>query len=427
MTVVLFLALVLPLTLHAQKRDLQYFRAPDQRGVNVFEAAKQSDPVKFDGMMVRLGGASTIQFQGISHENTADERLNGDDVNLNELADIGANFNLATANMTFDVQLNDGMRMHLTTYLSSRHHSEAWVKGGYIQFDGLPFFNSDAVDNLMKSFRVKIGHMEVNYGDAHFRRSDNGMTMFNPLVGNYIMDSFTTEVAGELYYLNNGVIVMAGLTNGKLNQSVKNSGSTNPSIIGKLGYDKQINEDLRVRITGSVYHAGKTGHAYLYSGDRAGSRYYYVMENTLSSSSSQFRSGRYDPGFSNKLTSIMLNPFVKYQGFEFFGMFETSSGSATSEDADRRWNQLSGELTYRLGDKENIYVVARYTKASGEEKGTLNDVEITRLQAGAGWFMTKNVLAKLEYVNQSYDGFDSSHIFSGGSYHGVMVEAAITF
>jgi len=37
------------------------------------------------------------------------------------------------------------------------------------------------------------------------------------------------------------------------------------------------------------------------------------------------------------------------------------------------------------------------------------------------------VLAKLEYVNQSYDGFDSSHIFSGGSYHGVMVEAAITF
>ena len=427
MTVALLVAMVLPLTLHAQKRDLQYYRTPDQRGVAVFEAPKQSDLVEFDGMMVRLGGASTIQFQALTHENMADEKLNDDDVNLNELADIGSNFNLATANMDFDVQLAEGVRMHLRTYLSSRHHTEAWVKGGYIQFDALPFLNSDAVDNIMNSVRVKIGHMEVNYGDAHFRRSDNGATIHNPLVGNYIMDSFTTEVAGEVYYMNNGIMVMVGLTNGKLNQSVKNPGSTSPSIIGKVGYDKQINEQLRVRLTGSIYTTSKSGRTYLYSGDRAGSRYYYALENVLSSSGSQYKSGRYDPGFRNELTAIMFNPFVKFGGFEFFGMFETASGKASAEADTRTWNQIAGELTYRFGESEDIFVVARYTQASGEEAGTLNDLTITRLQAGAGWFMTKNVLAKVEYVDQSHDGWASSNIFHEGSFSGVMLEAVISF
>ena len=154
---------------------------------------------------------------------------------------------------------------------------------------------------------------------------------------------------------------------------------------------------------------------------------YFVMENVLASAGSQFRSGRFDPGFKNELTSIMINPFVKYQGFEFFGMFETSSGKRSSETDTRSWTQVSGEALYRIGTAEDIYVVVRYTQASGEEYGSALDVDITRLQAGAGWFMTPNVLGKIEYVNQSYDGFDSSSIFYDGSFNGVMLEAVIAF
>jgi len=394
----------------------------------MFEAPKTEPMKPFDGVFVRLGGGSALQFQGLSHENTADENLNGDGVDLNELADIGTNFNLATANMDFDVQLDEGVRMHLRTYLSSRHHSEAWVKGGYIQFDGLPFLNSESVDNLMSNLRFKMGHMEINYGDAHFRRTDNGMALFNPLVGNYILDSFSTEVAGELYYIgDSGILGMVGVSNGKLNQSVKNPGDHKPSFYGKLGYDSQINEDLRVRVTGSVLLISESGRTYIYSGDRAGSRYYYVTENTLSSAGSQYKSGRFDPGFRNELTAIMVNPFVKFMGFEFFGMFETVSGKAASENDTRTWTQLSGELLYRLGAAENIYVVGRYTKASGPEAGSTEDVSISRLQAGGGWFLTKNVLAKLEYVNQTYSDFDSSSIFNGAKFNGVMIEAIVTF
>ena len=52
---------------------------------------------------------------------------------------------------------------------------------------------------LFEIATVRVGHIEINYGDAHFRRSDNGNAIYNPFVGNYIMDAFTTEIGGEVY------------------------------------------------------------------------------------------------------------------------------------------------------------------------------------------------------------------------------------
>lgn len=100
---------------------------------------------------------------------------------------IGYNFNLATANLDLDVALYDGVRMHLRTYLSSRHHPEPYVKGGYFQIDKLDFVSEGFLEDVMKNVTIKIGHMENNYGDAHFRRSDNAQAIYNPFVGNLIM------------------------------------------------------------------------------------------------------------------------------------------------------------------------------------------------------------------------------------------------
>ena len=99
-------------------RDMQYFRYPDQRGLNQFEAPFETD-VEFDGIEVRIGGANTLQFQGLRHDNAA-----------GSLSDLESNFNLATSNLDLDVALANGVRMHLRTYLSSQNHNEAYVKGG---------------------------------------------------------------------------------------------------------------------------------------------------------------------------------------------------------------------------------------------------------------------------------------------------------
>ena len=114
----------------AQDLKLNYFRANDQRGINVFETSKEST-VPYDGVKIAVGGHFTQQFQAIDHENTASPKLVGEGENerdLNKLIELNNGFNLATANLNIDVQLADGIRMHLVTYLSARHHTEAWVK-----------------------------------------------------------------------------------------------------------------------------------------------------------------------------------------------------------------------------------------------------------------------------------------------------------
>ena len=400
-------------------RNLDNFRYPDKRGVNVFEAPKDTLST-FDGVDVRVGGSFGLQYQAIENENAG---LAG-----YELKEAGSNFNLATANMDLDVALYDGVRMHLRTYLSSRHHKSPYVKGGYFQVDKLDFIKEGFLEDLMQYTTIRIGHMENNYGDAHFRRSDNAQAIYNPFVGNLIMDAFTTEVGAELYYRRNGFIGMVGFTNGKLNQSVSENdyGKTGgASFLAKLGYDKQINNDLRVRLTGSMYNTGYIPNTYLYSADRAGARYYNVMQ-ALGSESDDFRASRYDPKLSNEITAIMINPFVKYRGLEFFGTIETATGKGSAEVDDRTANQYAGELIYRFGLDENMYIGARYNVVDAEDISG-QDVNINRFQAAAGWFMTKNILLKAEYVVQNYDDFSQTSILNDGKFNGATVEAVISF
>jgi hypothetical protein len=41
--------------------------------------------------------------------------------------------------------------------------------------------------------------------------------------------------------------------------------------------------------------------------------------------------------------------------------------------------------------------------------------------------MTKNILAKIEYVNQTYDGYTPGSILDGGKFSGFIAEAVISF
>ncbi|MBD0825201.1 hypothetical protein [Aestuariibaculum marinum] len=412
-------ALLAGLSFYAQNnRDLDNYRQPDQRGVNVFEDPKDTIST-FDGLNVRVGGAFALQFQALDHENSG----------AVPLKEIGSNFNLATANLDVDVALADGVRMHLRTYLSSRHHPEPYVKGGYFQIDKLDFISEGLLSDLMKHTTIRIGHMENNYGDAHFRRTDNAQAIYNPFVGNLIMDAFTTEIGAEAYYrCDSGLFGMVGFSNGKLNQDVQSSDGTTggAAFLAKLGYDKQLNDDLRVRLSGSLYNTGFVKNNYLYTADRAGSRYYFVMEGVDATAKGNFRSGRFDPGFRNKITAVMINPFVKYQGLEFFGTIEMTNGRALAEADRRNTNQYAGELIYRFGQNENFYVGGRYNLVDAE-LASGEDVEIDRFNISAGWFMTKNILLKAEYVNQTYDGYATDSILGEGKFNGAMLEAVISF
>lgn len=401
----------------AQMAPIQYRTPADQSGLNQFEAPK-ADTTTFNGMAIDLGAAFTQQFQSLSHSNDAPVELIG----------IGTGTNLATANLTLDAQLADGIRVNLVTYLSSRHHSEAWVKGGYFQVDRLPMFNSELLDRMMESVTLRVGHFEINYGDAHFRRTDNGNAMHNPFVGNYIMDAFTTEVGGEVYVQNSGFLAMVGVTGGEIQGGINTpaNGKRLPSFLGKLGYDRQFTPDFRGRLTGSVYTTQSSARNTLYGGDRAGSRYYLVMEPVGATTAANFTSGLINPGMVDKITAVQINPFVKFGGLELFGILERAQGRSHAETDNRTVNQYAVDALYRFGRNEEAYVGGRYNIVDGEFAPNVN-ASINRFQVGGGWFVTRNILAKVEYVQQNYSDFPSADIRHGGKFNGIMIEGVVAF
>jgi hypothetical protein len=373
------------------------------------------DTTSYQGFALKLGGAFTQQMQAIDQSN-ADAAP--------DLTEIGRGFNLATANLDLDVQMARGIQLHVRTYLSSRHHPEAWVKGGYLQVNELPMFDSEGVDRVMNNLSIRAGHFMPNYGDAHFRRTDNADAIHNPFVGNNIVDAFTTEVGAEVTYMNNGFLAMGGF-GGALNPSVESPDDRAPSWRGKLGYDAQINDLIRVRLTGSGYYTASSNDGQLHSGDRAGSRYYNVVGGGD-------WSGRVRVNYTDQVTAYMINPFVEIGGLELFGTIETITGESGSLD-DLQANQYAVEGVYRFLN-DDLFAGVRYNTMSGDvdlagyqQPANWNDVSVDRWQFSAGWYMTENILVKGEYVTQSYNDYPDGMVQTGAEFDGFMLEGVVSF
>ncbi|MEO6732616.1 MAG: hypothetical protein ABIN01_15455 [Ferruginibacter sp.] len=433
----------LPLVTSAQSSDKEFYGRPsywrpyDQRGINVFETPKAPDTMVYEGPRVRFGAGFTQQYQNLKHENNT--ALNNQ--TTNRLYPLQSGFMTAQANLFMDVQLADGIHLNVTSYLSSRHHNETWVKGGYIQFDKLPF-KGEFWTKLMEITTIKVGHMEINYGDDHFRRSDAGQTLYNPFMDNNIVDAFATEIGGEVYLHKNGLFGMLGVTNGMMKGHIDSTYKTTtddntkraPSIYLKGGIDKSLAENIRVRVSGSFYHNSSNAGSglTLYGGDRSGSNYQNVMEKAaagvaLPAGTAVAFSGRLNPGFSKKVNAIMLNGFLKVKGVELYGTYENAKGRTKAEATERKMNQLSADFVYRFGNAENLYIGARYNTVKAQLAGITNDVKVDRTSLAAGWFVTKNVLMKGEYVVQNYKDFPTSDYRSGGKFKGFVVEAVVGF
>jgi hypothetical protein len=118
-------------------------------------------------------------------------------------------------------------------------------------------------------------------------------------------------------------------------------------------------------------------------------------------------------------------------------------------------------LVFRFGKEENFYVGARYNTVTAQQYNGANlpaltqvtpasptyngapavtekvdfaargkgmyDVTINRLAFSAGWFITKNVMAKVEYVNQDYKNFLYNDIRSNANFNGIVAQAVIGF
>ena len=438
-------------------------RPTDQTGINVFETPKSD--VQFNGPKVEFGGAISMPYIALTQSNDVVNKNPA--LNSQALFKNTPNFALSMANLYINSYLADGITLNVTLYLASKHHNETWVKGGYVQFDKIPFIKLDLLDNIMKYTTIKVGQMDVNYGDAHFRRSDGGNGIYNTFMENYIMDEFATEIGAEADVNVNGLVGSVEVTDGELNPNLAAvdttqasskyaNGIRNPSFIAKLGYDKQFTEQFRARLTGSVYTTAGSGANTLFGGDRTGSNYSAVMYNQAPGTTTAFN-GRYNPGLSDRVTTFMGNLFLKYKltdglAVESFTTLEAAHGGSAAEAKDRKANQFATDLIFRFGKAENFFLGIRDNTVSadvnaskavpavapqtiGQDAFPAYTQGVSRLAISGGWYVTKNIMAKVEYVNQKYTGFPTNnsvgtpvnYIFNGAQFHGLSAEAVIAF
>jgi len=81
-------------------------------------------------------------------------------------------------------------------------------------------------------------------------------------------------------------------------------------------------------------------------------------------------SGRFNPGFSEAVTTFMINPFVKYKGLEFFGTIEKAGGRSISETSTRQASQYAADLIYRFPEKtQNFWIGVRYNTLTAAMQG----------------------------------------------------------
>ena len=168
-----------------------------------------------------------------------------------------------------------------------------------------------------------------------------------------------------------------------------------------------VNKDLRVRLTGSMYKTDKAMSDTLYSGDRAGSRYYFVLENTAATEigaeglrAAQSRLQEQGHGVSDEPVREVS------AGWSCSACSSRRRAGRSTEATDRTWNQYALDTVYRfLPDEQAVRRCALQQGAGSSWQASPATSGANRWEFGGGWFITANVLAKAEYVNQKYFGY----------------------
>jgi len=110
-----------------------------------------------------------------------------------------------------------------------------------------------------------------------------------------------------------------------------------------------------------------------------------------------------------------------------YGMYEIADG-ADVYDKSMTMNHYAVDLVQRFNN-DKFWLAARYENAVVEYQDAFNDfgdAELTQWQLTAGWFLSKNAVAKIEYIDQERENFS---IYRDGkaSFNGFMINASLSF
>ncbi|PAF46034.1 hypothetical protein [Helicobacter sp. 11S02629-2] len=401
--------------------------------LNQFEAPHDDAP--FEGPSIGVHGDLSFYVQNMN------DNYNGTTPGVRTPQKIG--FSLPVANLDISARLARGFNVVLQTRLASHHHHETYVKGGYATIESLDFIGNDFLDSIMKHVTVKVGVNDIDFGDNQFTRTDNANTYRGYFTINQAVESNVQAVFGELLLRYQGAFLLGGLTTGLVNPVNYTivPGSTNLAGYFKLGYDSQLTEDFRLRISESGYFQASPNTADgLFNGTSslAGS----ALRGVYGASDTATGVGTWNPmKGTGSMSAYNTSLFLKYKGTELTGVYEFASGAYNNVivngrqsfgGGDAYMNHVSVTLAQRFWD-DKMYVAARYEKAflNGRRAGTALNQQLDQAQVSVGWYMYKGVLARAEYIWQqrNLSTFGGALASSKGYayFQGFMLTANVAF
>lgn len=397
-----------------------------------FEAPK--DTSGFDGVEVKIGAGLTFNFQVLDNDytpttsTTTNQWIGGvwtQVVTPDTERELQAGFILPQADLDISAKLLSGFNVYLKTMLSSHHHNETYVQGGYVTIDNLDFITPGFLSSFMDDATIKMGVYMPDIGDDYFTRSTNAEVFNNPFINNTAVELYMNapfvEVLYRMPFINTFVVL--GYTTGQVNPTdvAQSEGSSSPMWYGKIGYDIQLSDALRVRLAESVVHVSNTNtsHNSLFSGDKGGDTAALVY----GTSSTDNRTSGWKPFSFNDLSVSMTNLFLQFYRTELSAMYQYADGSLS--DVDFNMNHYTAGVVQRFGMDDKFYAAARYEYAIVKTDGTPTDQKLTQSQIALGWFLSENAMAKVEYIDQKRENF--SDFLGDAKFSGYMIQAALRF
>jgi len=325
------------------------------------------------------------------------------------------------------------IELYFDLYLASRNHpSTTYGNQGYLLMKDVPE-NLQALTFLKPIFKhvdLKAGAFLVDFGDQQEWRSNNAKVQKNPLIGNFVVDPNFVSAGVQAMSKPGRFGWVGAITNGTNTEDF--STGRGYAFNGKL-YAYPIKP---LRLSGSFYRVNHeesvSGRATLFSGNRSGERYGAVLGGGQAPGDVLPNTGKDMTAYQGDMTFDEATMPVKV--YAHFGITrDTDVNGPAPGTPEERWSYYAGQVLYKFNPA--TYAVARYSAANADKiSGNDSMGKVYRIQVGGGLWLTRNMLAKVEYVNQKYSGFASGVVLNNGisawrnpSFKGVISEVSFSF
>ena len=373
--------------------------------------------------------------QALDHENAFDSKGNA-------LAKVAPGFQNAFGDLGFVGQFgkNNEVEIVFDLYLSSRNHpSQTYGNEGYIIMRGVPenLQGLKFLEPILNKVDVKAGHMLVSFGDAIYHRSNNAIVQRNPLVGNFVVDPNIVSIGMEVSSKKQTESRFGWLV------GVSNGTTTEDWNVGRgfayhgklIAYPiKSLRTSVSYIATDQSENPTKSGggsQMQMFTGNRSGERYAGVLGggqapgNVFPQAGEKFSAAQFDVTFDNG------SPLKLYG---HYGMTQDTDINGSAAGApEEKWSYYAADAKYEITPA--LYAAARYSAAATSKlAGNDSDGTVNRIQVGGGYWLSKNLLLKVEYVTQKYSGFAEGQIVNNGiqawrdpEFSGLITEVSFAF